>query len=108
VTHTAVVLCSPGVAPGFELAGVPVVRASGGDDAVRRLEEIRGRPGLGLILVENGLYETLEEGGAFSGRRGALPAVVPFPGPAWAERPPTESYVVDLLHRAVGYRVRLR
>ena len=108
MTRTAVVLCSPGAAPGFALAGVPVVRASGRDDATRRLEEIRARPGLGLILVEDRLYEALEEGGAFSGRGGALPAVVPFPGPAWAERPPAESYIVDLLHRAVGYRVRLR
>lgn len=108
MTHTAVVLCGPGAAPGFTLAGVPVVRASDRDEARRRLEEIRARPRLGLILVEDALYEALEEDGALSGPRGALPAVVPFPGPAWAERPPAESYIVELLHRAVGYRVRLR
>lgn len=106
--HTAVVLCTPAVAPGFALAGVPVARAAGPEEAASRLRELRSRPGLGLVLVEDVLYEILQEDEALERARAALPAVVPFPGPVWVERPPAETYVVELLHRAVGYRVRLR
>jgi hypothetical protein len=34
--------------------------------------------------------------------------VVPFPGPAWEKLAPAEERVIELLRRAIGYRVRLR
>ena len=36
------------------------------------------------------------------------PIVVPFPGPAWRAVASAEEQVVELLRRAIGYRVRLR
>jgi hypothetical protein len=42
------------------------------------------------------------------GRR-SLPVLIPFPGPAWVERPAAaEAYIVELLRQVIGYRVRLR
>ncbi|HXW96481.1 MAG TPA: V-type ATP synthase subunit F, partial [Gemmatimonadales bacterium] len=66
-------------------------------------------PEVGVILLEDTLYEHLpEELHRALGRR-ALPMVVPFPGPRWEARPESaEAYVIELLRQVVGYRVRLR
>ena len=37
-----------------------------------------------------------------------MPVVVPFPGPDRSARPSAETDLVELLRRAIGYRVRLR
>jgi vacuolar-type H+-ATPase subunit F/Vma7 len=65
-------------------------------------------PEVGVVLVEEDLFEALPEELHRSLERQPLPIVVPFPGPTWVKRPPPEAYVVELLRRAIGYRVRLR
>jgi vacuolar-type H+-ATPase subunit F/Vma7 len=103
------VVCRPEVAGGFALAGLaPAVAgdAAAGEAAVERL---LGREDLGVLLVEEAIYDALPvELRRRLGRR-PLPMVVPFPGPAWRARPEgPESYVVEILRQAIGYRVRLR
>lgn len=102
------VLCSPAVAGGFALAGLHPVPAPPGEEAEARLAELRARPEVGVVLIEEPLYESLGEGTLRSLSGSPVPLVVPFPGPVWVERPPAETYVVELLRRAIGYRVRLR
>jgi vacuolar-type H+-ATPase subunit F/Vma7 len=64
---------------------------------------------VGVILIEDTLYNQLpDELHREFGRR-ALPMLVPFPGPLWQVRPEAaEAYIVELLRQVVGYRVRLR
>lgn len=95
------------VAAGFALAGVPVAAAESGAEAAARIEAFRGEGGIGVILLEDVLHEALPAGARQEAERTPLPAVIPFPGPAWTARPPAEEYVVELLRRAIGYRVRL-
>lgn len=102
------VVCGPALAPGFRLTGLPVREAVSSADAAGALESLARRPEVGVVLIEQRLYEGLEEEARAALERRALPVVVPFPGPSWARAEDAEAYVVGLLRRAIGYRVRLR
>lgn len=122
-------VCSEAVAPGMATTGIPVHVAEDADAALACIEEIRERGEAGVLLLEEGLHEELEASGHLplrgrgdgsTGTRGgereeveaapgrAAPAILPFPGPVWVERPPAEERVLEILRRAVGYRVKLR
>lgn len=107
MTHTVRVLSQPATAAGFALAGlVPETADEGGvDTALRALLQRRD---LGVILLEESLYAALALDLRSVVDRVAQPVVVPFPGPAWRAAPSAEEQVVELLRRAIGYRVRLR
>lgn len=102
------VVCRPGVGAGFELAGLRAIEVDSGAGAERELERIRSERGVGVVLVEEAIHEELPEEILASFAREPLPVLVPFPGPTWKERPPAEAYLLELLRRAVGYRVKLR
>jgi vacuolar-type H+-ATPase subunit F/Vma7 len=106
--YAVAVICRPSLAPGFVLAGVETIPARDADEASARLRELRERSGPGVVFVEETLQE--ERGGVGVADRAEedLPLVVPFPGPLWEPREEPEARVLDLLRRAVGYRVRLR
>lgn len=102
------VLCRPAVAPGFALAGVATSVIDDASRAVALLAELADRTDVGVVLLEDDLWQEIP---AETRRRIEAipsPAVVPFPGPSWAPRPPAEAYVVEMLRQAIGYRVRLR
>ncbi len=106
--NTAVrVLCRPELAPGFALAGVAVDQAAPGADAGAALSALLGRTDVGVVLIEDRLHQGLPDEARRRADRSAQPVVVPFPSPAWDAVPPAEQYVVELLRRAIGYRVRL-
>lgn len=106
--HEVRVLCRPAVAAGFRLASLRVHVAADAPAAAARLMALRRDPAVGLVLVEDALHAQLppEESRA-SGM--ALPIVVPFPGPSWkAPGSAAEARILEILRRALGYRVRLR
>ncbi len=103
------VLCRPAVAAGFGLAGTRVIEAGTAEEGIECLRELLAQPDVGVVLMEEGLHDRLPEDLRRRLGRNPLPMVVPFPGPAWEERPEAaESYIVELLRRVIGYRVRLR
>lgn len=102
------VLCAPATAPGFALAGLATTVAEGGEEAAARIAAIRRAGEAGVLLVDQALYDALPEEALRDLAAEPLPMVVPFPGPVWVRRPPAEEYIVELLRRAIGYRVRLR
>lgn len=102
------VLCSRAVAGGFALASLPHLLAETGEEAAAKLAELRERSEVGVVLIEEPLYDAMPEETLRSLASSAVPMVVPFPGPIWRERPAAEEYIVELLRRAIGYRVRLR
>lgn len=107
--RTVEAVCPEAVVPALRATGIPVHRAASADEALAQIEEIAGRGEAGVILLESGLHDELEAAGRLPGpgRLGGA-AVLRFPGPEWIERPPAEEYILELLRRAVGYRVRLR
>lgn len=108
MSHRVRVLCRPAVAPGFRLAGVDASEARDGESAAAVLSDLRKDPEVGVVLVQDDLHETLPPELLAAMEREALPIVAPFPGPVPEARPTAEGYVVDLLRRAIGYRVKLR
>lgn len=109
MSHTVCTVCRPDVAAGFELAGLRTLEARTPDEAAACLRQLHEQPEVGVVLLEDSLYNKLpEELHREFGRR-PLPMIVPFPGPLWAAEPESaEAYVVELLRQVVGYRVRLK
>lgn len=101
------VLCRPEVAPGFAATGVAVERLGAGADVAGAIAAAAGHEGVGVLLVEEELYRALGEEARRRVDRMTRPVVVPFPSPAWEVAEAAEAYVVELLRRAIGYRVRL-
>ena len=108
MTHGVRVLCRPATAAGFALAGLVAVSADDDSAADAALRALLQRHELGVVLLEESLYAALAPDVRALVDRVAQPVVVPFPGPAWRAAPSAEEQVVELLRRAIGYRVRLR
>jgi len=74
-----------------------------------RLQELLAKPEVGVVLMEEDLYDGLPEDMRRQLGRRPLPMVVPFPEPTWGARAETpEGYIVELLRQVIGYRVRLK
>jgi vacuolar-type H+-ATPase subunit F/Vma7 len=99
----------PGTAAGFALAGIDAVETDGGDALLLELGTDRLGADTGVILVEEEILATLAPAARLELERQPFPVLVSFPGPRWAALPSAaESYVLQILQRAIGYRVRLR
>jgi vacuolar-type H+-ATPase subunit F/Vma7 len=97
------------VATGFALAGVPVVEVQSIEEGVARLGAMLRDDDTGVVLADATVVAALPD----SIRRGSMtratPVLVPVPNATW-ERAGGEldTYILDLLQRAIGYRVRLQ
>ena len=102
-------MSAPAVGAGFALAGLAPIEVDDASHGAARLREVLADPAVGVVLLEDRLYDTLpDELRRDLGRR-PLPLVVPYPGPAWlAREEAAEAYIVELLRQVIGYRVRLR
>lgn len=110
MTGSLHVLCGPAAADGFRLAGVPVTLATSPSLAAEWIARLREEEGAAVVLIEAGLHRGLPAAILHRVEREGLPILVPFAAPPAAETPgaPDEgAEVVELLRRAVGYRVRL-
>ena len=101
-----IVITGPGSSAGFALAGVEVTPAADAQAAARKLEELD--PRFGVVLIDQRLYGDLPEELRRRLNRAAEPVVIPVPGPDWTEESSAHEYVVDILRRAIGYRVKLQ
>ena len=108
MTYGVRVLCRPATAAGFALAGIVADAAEDEGMVEASLRALLARREVGVILLEQSLYAALAPDLRTQVDRVAQPVVVPFPGPAWRAAPSAEEQVVELLRRAIGYRVRLR
>ncbi len=101
-----IVIAQPGPSLGFALAGVDVVAAHDATRAMRAIEELD--PRVGVVIIDESLYRGLTEEFRRELNRSAEPVVIPVPGPDWVEGSSASEYVVDILRRAIGYRVKLQ
>lgn len=99
----------PLLASGFRLAGLRVTEARTGAEAVAAAERLAGQADAGVILVEQALFDAIPEPRRHALERAPSPILVPVPAAEWAAgRGAAEAYIVELLQRAIGYRVRLQ
>lgn len=101
------VLCRSEIAPGFALTGVAMQVVAPGADLAEAIAAAAGTGETGVLLIEDRLYRALNEETRRRVDRMTHPVVVPFPSPAWEPTAAAEAYVVELLRRAIGYRVKL-
>ena len=103
------VIVRPGVAEGFALAGLPVTELAADGDAPARIVAIASDEANALVLVEEPLFALVAEADRAELAKRAVPIVVPFPAPSWDEAlAGPADYILALLQRAIGYRVRLQ
>jgi vacuolar-type H+-ATPase subunit F/Vma7 len=108
VKATIRVLASPAVAAGFRLAGVPATDVVDSADVTTQLQRVAASD-VGILLVEQSLFDRVPATVRAELERSALPLLVPIPSPMWEETVHgAEDYILDMLQRAIGYRVRLQ
>lgn len=96
-------------APGFAAAGLRPVTLDPVPAAFDRLRALVADRDVGVLLIEESIYDALPDDLRRRLAREPLPLAVPFPGPVWAPEPEAaEAYIVELLRQVIGYRVRLR
>ena len=102
-------IADPWLAAGFRMAGLAVDEATTALEASAILARVAATPGTGVILISQAWFDTLPEPQRRALEQTPVPIVVPVPAPEWHEhRGTAESYILDLLQRAIGYRVRLQ
>ncbi len=103
-------ICRHETALGVALAGLAPIEAATGAETEAALAGLAGTPAKGgIVLVEAGLYDQLSAATRRRIHKEGAPLLVPFPGPAPAAPGSSpEQELLDILGRAVGYRVRLR
>ncbi|MFI5310993.1 MAG: V-type ATP synthase subunit F [Gemmatimonadales bacterium] len=103
------VLATPAIAAGFRLAGLTVDEVATSGEAGTKLVLAAAQPDVGILLVEQKLLDAMPEVTRREAERRALPILVPIPEPSWgAAAGDAESYILELLRRSIGYRVRLQ
>jgi vacuolar-type H+-ATPase subunit F/Vma7 len=103
------VIARPGVAEGFVLAGLPVTELAADGEAGGRIVAIASDEANALVLVEEPLFALVSATDRAELAKRAVPIVVPFPAPVWEESAAAPAdYILALLQRAIGYRVRLQ
>jgi vacuolar-type H+-ATPase subunit F/Vma7 len=101
------VLCTPPTAAGIRLLGLVPETVADPELIAGAVDAWLKRAPPAVLLVEESLYDRLPAEVRLRAERSVQPVVVPFPGPTWAEVEGPEARVVELLRRAIGYRVRL-
>jgi vacuolar-type H+-ATPase subunit F/Vma7 len=102
------VVGTPVACAGFALAGLPTREVLAAKDGPAAIAAETAREDTGVLLVEQALLDALDPAAERQLMRRTTPVVVPFPSPSWREREEVvESTVLQLLQRAIGYRVRL-
>jgi V/A-type H+-transporting ATPase subunit F len=97
----------PGDAGGFRLAGAEVREVAPGEETAA-FRELLGDPNVGVLAVEEALLAAAPERLLGRARERGLPVVLTFALPRrWGEPGRGQSWVAELIRRAVGYGVRL-
>lgn len=102
------VVCRHETAPGFALAGLVADEAQDGPAAALALKRLTSDREVGLVLIEDRLHREISPELLARLDRQGMPIVAPFPSPRWDRQGLAEEYVLEILRRAIGYRVRPR
>jgi vacuolar-type H+-ATPase subunit F/Vma7 len=103
------IVAGTALAAGFRLTGVVVDEVGDGREAAAVIDRLAGNGRTGILLVQQDLYDALPEAHRRALERAPLPIIVPIPPARWTDGAgDAASYLLDLLQRAIGYRVRLQ
>lgn len=104
-----VFLSPPDESLGFRLAGYPCVVAEAGPGAQQAVESLMRDPAVGLIAIDERIFQSLPERLQKKAEGSNRPAVVPIPSLfGWERVSGGEDYIIRMIRRAVGYQLRIR
>ncbi len=101
------VVCRPDVAAGFELAGLHADTAVDAATTRAHLAAFADAPDIGIVLIDERLLRELPAELVQRLERQPRPLLAPFPGPRFDRPEAAEEAVLEILRRAIGYRVRM-
>jgi V/A-type H+-transporting ATPase subunit F len=101
-----VVVTDPDSAPGFRLAGVEVLEASGLDEAKKIIPTLIYKDDTGIIAVSEDFMAALDEKLLERIAKTYRPIIIPIP--SRIKGLDRTSYIERLLQRAIGYNIVLR
>jgi V/A-type H+-transporting ATPase subunit F len=101
-----VVVTDPDSAPGFRLAGVEVLEASGLDEAKKIIPTLIYKDDTGIIAVSEDFMAALDEKMLERIAKTYRPIIIPIP--SRIKGLDRTSYIERLLQRAIGYNIVLR
>ena len=101
-------LLRPEITAGVELAGLPVTRVATAHDAADAIRQAAANAEVGIVLVDDALYRGLPRELLSRLDREAVPIIAAIPAPHRDVDGEAETYILELLKQAIGYRVRLR
>ena len=101
------VITTPDIAPGFELAGVETFAVETVNQAETILEELLAGDEASLIVVRQGLLEAMGTRLQRQVRRSHRPVVIGIPGgiPTSSASGRRQRYLTELIRRAIGFRI---
>ena len=101
------VITTPDLAPGFELAGVETFAVESVEQAETTLNQLMADEEASLIVVRQGLLEAMNARLQRRVGRSFQPVVVAIPGgiPALTAGGKRQQYLTDLIRRAIGFRI---
>ncbi|MDD3135533.1 MAG: V-type ATP synthase subunit F [Methanoregula sp.] len=101
-----VVVTDPDSAPGFRLAGVDVVEASGLEEARQVIPPLVYRDDTGIVAISEDLMAALDEKMLEKIGKTYRPIIIPIP--SRIKGISRTSYIERLLQRAIGYNIVIR
>ena len=111
MTYQVRAVTTPGWASGFRLAGLHVDELRADDDSETISAQLRAaanREETGILLVDERLLTAASPTLRHELERRARPILVPMPAVSLARgEAHAEDFILELLRRAIGYRVRL-
>jgi len=100
-------VCRPEIASGLELAGLRADTAVDAATTRARLAALADDHEVGIVLIDERLLRELPAELVQRLERQPRPLLAPFPGPRFDRPEAAEEAVLEILRRAIGYRVRL-
>jgi V/A-type H+-transporting ATPase subunit F len=101
-----VVVTDPDSAPGFRLAGVDVIEASGLDEAKKIIPPLIYKDDTGIVAISEDLMAALDQKLLDKIAKTYRPIIIPIP--SRIKGISRTSYIERLLQRAIGYNIVIR
>jgi V/A-type H+-transporting ATPase subunit F len=101
-----VVVTDPDSAPGFRLAGVDVLEASGLEEAKKIIPPLLYKDDTGIVAISEDLMSVIDEKMLERISKTYRPIVIPLP--SRIKGISRTSYIERLLQRAIGYNIVIR
>ena len=101
-----IIITTPDLAPGFELAGAEVLAVTKIDEVEAKLRDLLEKEETSLIAIKRGLLEALPSRLRRQINTTYRPAVMAIPGSGHTESDDAhQRYIAEMIRRAIGYQL---